>query len=103
MWIALRPGRSSSYAAFLLVCDFSGLGIDRLSPKICCNLRFAARNEFAVRMNGTNSMKRKSQPKYNNTIGCIALWAAVTRPEGRTAMKWLRLAICERNGREKVQ
>jgi hypothetical protein len=50
-----------------------------------------------------NAMKRKSPPKYDNTIGYVALWAAVTRPDRRTAMKLLRLALRERNRNAKVQ
>jgi hypothetical protein len=42
-------------------------------------------------------MKRKSPLKYDNAIGCVLLWAAVIRPDRQTAMKWLRVAIRERN------
>jgi hypothetical protein len=56
-------------------------------------------------MNGTdekgNVMKRKSPRKCDNTIGYVVLWAAVTRPDWRTAMKWLRLALRERNRNSK--
>jgi hypothetical protein len=55
---------------------------------------------------GTNgrgiAMKRKSPPKYDNTIGCVVLWAAVTRPDRRTAMKWLRLALRERKRKARL-
>ena len=51
--------------------------------------------------NGTdgkgNAMKRKAPLRYDNAIGCVLLWAAVIRPDRRTAMKWLRLAVRERN------
>jgi hypothetical protein len=54
-----------------------------------------------LNINGTDekwaAMKRKSPPiKYDNAIGCVLLWAAVTRPDRRTAMKWLRLVFRER-------
>ena len=48
-------------------------------------------------------MKRQSPPKYDNAIGCILLWAAVTRPDRRMAMKWLRVAIRERNRKVQLQ
>jgi hypothetical protein len=57
--------------------------------------------------NGTdgkgNAMKRKAPLRYDNAIGCVLLWAAVIRPDRRTAMKWLRLAMRERNLNAKLQ
>jgi hypothetical protein len=55
-----------------------------------------------LNINGTDekwaAMKRKSPPiNYDNAVGCVLLWAVVTRPDRRTAMKWLRVVIRERN------
>ena len=43
------------------------------------------------------AMNRKSPLKFDNAIGCVLLWIAVIRPDRRTAMKWLRVGIRERN------
>ena len=48
-------------------------------------------------------MKRKSPLKYDNAIGCVLLWTAVIRPDRRTAMKWLRVAIRESNRKAGLQ
>ena len=48
-------------------------------------------------------MKRKSPLKYDNAIGCVLLWAAVMRPDRRTTMKWLRVAMRERNRKAQLQ
>jgi len=49
------------------------------------------------------AMKRKAPLKYDNAIGCVRLWAAATRPDRRTTVKWLRVAIRERNRKAKLQ
>ena len=50
-----------------------------------------------------NAMKRPSPPRYDNTIGCVLLWIAVVRPDRRTAMEWIRVAIAERDGKAQLQ
>lgn len=50
-----------------------------------------------------NAMKRNSLPQYDNPVGCVLLWIAVIRPDRRTAMRWLRVAIRERNRKAQLQ
>ena len=49
-----------------------------------------------------NTMKRKSPLKYDDAFGCVLLWSAVIKPDGRTAMKWLRAALRERSRKTRL-
>jgi hypothetical protein len=42
-----------------------------------------------------DAVNRKSPLGVHNAIGCVLLWIAVMRPDRRTAIKWLRVAIRE--------
>jgi hypothetical protein len=44
-----------------------------------------------------DAVNRKSPLGVHNAIGCVLLWIAVMRPDRRTAIKWLRVAIREHN------
>ncbi|HEY5704935.1 MAG TPA: hypothetical protein VIS96_05110 [Terrimicrobiaceae bacterium] len=49
-------------------------------------------------------MKRKSPPiKYDNAVGCVLLWTAVTKPDRLTAVKWLRVAVRESSRKAELQ
>jgi hypothetical protein len=48
-------------------------------------------------------MRRKSSPEYDNSIGCVLLWADVLRLDRRTAITILRVAIRERNRKTQLQ
>lgn len=50
-----------------------------------------------------NAMKRQSLRKYGNSIGCVLLWIAVVRPDRRTALEWLRVAIREHERKSQLQ
>jgi hypothetical protein len=51
-----------------------------------------------LNLNGSDAkdvVNYKSPLRVDNAIGCVLLWIAVIRPDRRTAIKWLRVAIRE--------
>ena len=80
------------------------------SPKIrrkTWDLRTRGTTAPLFDVNGTGEepdpMKRKSPRRYDNALGCVLLWIAVVRPDRRTAMECIRVAIAERDGKAQLQ